>query len=482
VVGVALALLALGRHNPLLTLPWGEPLGGAVLRYPERLLPLACLPVAVAAAAGWQVIVAARRDGRRLPVGWWVSLGGAGLFLAAVSALAGTGRLFPVVGLDLAGEEAARAGAFVLRGSAIGLLGLALLAACVWLAGRRRWEGVAAAFCPLLLAADLLAVNGGLNPTVSPELLTEVPPAAVALREAAVTNRFPPRLLRRSTPTLAVESASSGAGVAWWRRSLSDRIPTAFGIETCLVKDVDRSAPVGQAYLRVAHRRAAGATQERLADRAAAAWELGFAREPDEIPAGGRLVDPVFSGAAGLWLRRRSGAAPPVDIVPRGRAVGALHEPETLPRLIALLGDPAADPRQVVYLTGRHAESVDGQWRPGEGEVTIIRKSPVELVLEAALPGKGVLVVRQSFVRGWSVEVDGEAARLLRTDLAWRGVPLEAGRHTIRCTFRQPGLATGAWLSAAGLLLCLGPAAGRAVARRLRRLPLQPDGREEKRP
>jgi hypothetical protein len=463
VVGTVLLLLALGRHNPLLTFLSGE--GGAVLRYPERLLPLACLPVAVAAAAGWQVIAAARRERRRLPLSWWIALGGAASLLAAVSMAAAAGRLFSVLGLDLPAGTGRHASVFVLQSCAVALLGLGLAAACVWLAGRRGREGLAAAFCPLLLGFDLLAVNVSLNPTVNPSILREAPAAATVIREATGDLPFPPRLLRLSHGTVEVEGASAGAEVDWWRRSLSDRIPTEYGIGTSLVKDVDRSAPVGHAFLRVAWREAGGAVRERMADRAAAGWELGLARSPGEIPDGARLVDPVLSDEAGLWLRERPDTAPVLDVVPRGVALGSLRDAGTLPVLMGSLGDAAADPRQTVFLTGRSARSVEGLWAPGEAEVSVVRQSPMELVVEAVLPGPGVLVVRQSITRGWTAEVDGETAEILRADLAWRGVPLEEGRHTVRFAFRQPGLALGVLISSGGLFLCAGLVARHAVRR-----------------
>ena len=72
---------------------------------------------------------------------------------------------------------------------------------------------------------------------------------------------------------------------------------------------------------------------------------------------------------------------------------------------------------------------------------------------------------RQSFARGWTAVVDGEAAEIFRADLAWRGVPLEKGRHTVRFAFHQPGLAVGALTSGVGFLLGVGLMAGLAIRR-----------------
>ncbi len=57
---------------------------------------------------------------------------------------------------------------------------------------------------------------------------------------------------------------------------------------------------------------------------------------------------------------------------------------------------------------------------------------------------------------GWEATVNGDAATILRADLAWRAVVLPAGEHAVRLTFRQPGLMAGAGCSAGGVVLALG--------------------------
>lgn len=73
------------------------------------------------------------------------------------------------------------------------------------------------------------------------------------------------------------------------------------------------------------------------------------------------------------------------------------------------------------------------------GEITTTRRS--------------VLVVQLPYSTGWSVTVDGTPAQVLRADTAFLGVALEPGSHTVAFTYKTPGLAAGAVLSAAGVVL-----------------------------
>ncbi|MBQ1407587.1 MAG: YfhO family protein, partial [Eubacterium sp.] len=57
---------------------------------------------------------------------------------------------------------------------------------------------------------------------------------------------------------------------------------------------------------------------------------------------------------------------------------------------------------------------------------------------------------------GWDVYVDGEkATQISDVDIAFTGIPLKAGRHTIELTYHTRGLAAGAVVSLVGLLLAL---------------------------
>lgn len=72
--------------------------------------------------------------------------------------------------------------------------------------------------------------------------------------------------------------------------------------------------------------------------------------------------------------------------------------------------------------------------------------------------GPGYLVARDSFARGWTAEVAGREAPVLRANGKHRAVPIPAGRHEVLMRYRPPGLGpglalTGLSLAAAALLL-----------------------------
>ncbi len=457
-LGLVLLLLALGRHNPLLALEGGEPLPGAVLRYPERLLPLVALAVAVAAAAGWDALAVRRRAGRPLPASAWVGAALVGGGVSAAMVPAAGGRFLPGLGTGITAAREAAAAAALARGGATALAVLAALGVCLWMLHRR--PAAATSLATLVVALDLLAAGAGLNPTVEADLLTEVPEAAQLIAAESRDAGVAPRLLRHEEPPVPGEGIPPGLEVAWSRRSLSVRVPEEYGLAPMLAGDVDRSAPLGNAYLRAAHERSAGAARERLADRAAVTWEVGFAAADEAVPAGARAVLQVFPRAPAVVLRRRPDAAPRWSLVPGAEHVGSLSAPGAVERLLGRLADPAADPGEVVFLSGGPPPAAAppgggrGEAREG-GQVHLLRETPTEMLFQVSAPAGGVLVLRDSHVRGWRAEVGGEDRPVRRADLAWRAVELAPGTHQVAFSYRQPHLAAGAGLSGVGLLLCV---------------------------
>jgi hypothetical protein len=453
IAGGVLLFLALGRHNPLLILGGELPLAGAMLRFPERLLPLIGLPVAVAAAAGWQFLGSGELTGRRRSLTVWLALGLTGLPLVGVAVAATRGRV-PLGALLPDGTRSLAATA-LLESVAIALGGLVLLGACAWLACRPATRHVAGGCAAAVVALDLLVAGAALNPTVDPEILQEVPQVVKQI-QAHATESFPPRVLRLPEPPVPGDQIPPGVEVAWSRRSLAYRIPEELGLATSLLSDVDRATPLGNTFLRMAYQQTTGPQRERLADRAAAGWEVGFATDKNQIPDDAIWAGEIFPRAPLLTLRRRTTAAPRIHVVPEADWLGDLNGAGVLGKVMTLMADPAIDPARRVILNGPAGEPVRGAWEPGEARIRPLVDRPAELALEVDLPGPGVLVVRDAFTVGWHLQVDGKDVGIARVDLAWKGVALTPGLHQVRFAYRQPGLMAGALMSGAGLLLCLG--------------------------
>ena len=94
------------------------------------------------------------------------------------------------------------------------------------------------------------------------------------------------------------------------------------------------------------------------------------------------------------------------------------------------------------------------------GSVEWVRDAPESVVLRVTAPQGGYLVLRDTYFPGWTAEVDGRAAELIRADVLFRAVPLAArpGTQEVRMTYASRPFERGALLSAlaAALTLVLG--------------------------
>jgi uncharacterized membrane protein YfhO len=66
-----------------------------------------------------------------------------------------------------------------------------------------------------------------------------------------------------------------------------------------------------------------------------------------------------------------------------------------------------------------------------------------------------VLVISQAWYPGWTAEVDGAPAPVVRVDGLVQGVPVPAGRHEVTLRYEPPGLRLGAVVSAAAVAALL---------------------------
>jgi hypothetical protein len=82
-----------------------------------------------------------------------------------------------------------------------------------------------------------------------------------------------------------------------------------------------------------------------------------------------------------------------------------------------------------------------GSFRPA----TVISYRPNWIEIEA--DGPGLLVLADPWSPGWSATVDSAPAGLVRTNFAFRGVPLPPGRHAVAFVFRPSSYAIGRAIS-----------------------------------
>jgi Bacterial membrane protein YfhO len=82
-----------------------------------------------------------------------------------------------------------------------------------------------------------------------------------------------------------------------------------------------------------------------------------------------------------------------------------------------------------------------------EGTATYREVSPEDVRIEAEASVPSILLVRNAWDEGWSATLDGRSVPVLRTDGFLQGIAVEAGRHDIRLTYREPAIGTGLALS-----------------------------------
>jgi len=153
-----------------------------------------------------------------------------------------------------------------------------------------------------------------------------------------------------------------------------------------------------------------------------------------------RLFEVV--GSARAWVAARARVLADEDAVQR--AVAA-------PGLIGL------DPHREAIVTAADARdlALPAIGRPGRAEV--VREGDS---LDVRAEGPGLVVVSEGWDLGWSAEVDGMRARIVRVNQAEMAVPVGEGTHRVVFQYRSPGLLAGALLAASAAL-----ALGRSVAR-----------------
>ena len=92
--------------------------------------------------------------------------------------------------------------------------------------------------------------------------------------------------------------------------------------------------------------------------------------------------------------------------------------------------------------------------RRSTGTARITDSKPNSVLIEAQVQSEGFLVLSDVHYSGWTANVDGRPAKILRTNSVFRGLPLGPGTHTIEFHFRPRSVYVGAVVSLATLALC----------------------------
>lgn len=130
---------------------------------------------------------------------------------------------------------------------------------------------------------------------------------------------------------------------------------------------------------------------------------------------------------------------------PRFAFVGAARAVGDEDAMVRLVQQEPAGPVPVLAAATALPPAAD---RSGD-TVTVRRWAPDTADLAVDATHDGLLLVRQSWVPGWSATVDGAPASVLPAAGVFFVVPVPAGAHQVHLRYRTPGLALGTAIAAA---------------------------------
>jgi hypothetical protein len=458
----AAAVFALGRHTPVYEIAVALVPPLRVLRFPSKAMVLVAFAWALLAGIGfdrWRSADAAA--GRR----WLATVAAPLLALAAgAGAIAALLRWRPGLFQRALAPSASHEGA--LTSASLALAVMASLAAVVAVAAIARWRRprVAPALAGVVASVsvlDLVVAGLAVNPTVPVEFFRFRPPIRDAVSQADLSRLFVYRY-----PLLGVLPGSGPAADDPYRIA---RYPPGLSLDA------------GRAL----------AARLYLMPPAGGCWDLFGSYEPDLIG-----LYPAHVAELVGWMERSEGTPDYSRFLRLGavRHVSSLRRhggfedldvvgvyPSLLARPILLFEVPGTLPRSYVVGTARAADGEaarrvlldpgfdirreavlpDASFAAGPGFAgtsRVVDMRPDRVRVEVELSEPGLLILVDTYDPGWKATVDGRPEPLLRTNVAFRGVRVPAGRHVVEQVYRPGTVVYGLWTSGAAAL------AGLAVA------------------
>ncbi len=155
---------------------------------------------------------------------------------------------------------------------------------------------------------------------------------------------------------------------------------------------------------------------------------------------------------------RRTGAlslAPNPTYMARAYFLYDVRVASTEEELAAAFRDPAWNHTTTAIL--EHESPVRATPQAGglHGSVRVTAYDDNRVELEAASATEGILVLSEVFYPGWRAYVDGAETAILRADYNLRAIAFPGGSHHVEFRFTPPPFVTGAWVTAAALVVCL---------------------------
>jgi Bacterial membrane protein YfhO len=458
--GALAALLAFGRYG--FVYGWATALLPPlrVLRYPSKVSIVFPLVWALLAGIGldtWRTRGADRRLGALAAA----SAGGAAAVALAAACLAAfradtIGRLFlapELSGVSATTLLAPAARTLTLTGSACAIVLLLALARSSW---PERGPALASA-AAVVAVAELVAAHRGLNPT-APRALLDAPPAVTThLRGPAPIRiyafdyafRLVGKSYRRREPVLPRPDPASGFSPKLWtalaRQSyLSPPAAERWGLQGSFDYDALSLYPRPLRNLTLIFRAAEETPGfRRLLQTGSVDFVIALHREGLEDLEPVAAVESRFAGPV-LVFKTPSA-------LPRTYAASGVRIADGLPALRALSAADL-DPTKTILLPEGDPRAESPSF---VGTSRLVEYRPDRVVLETETSEPGYAVLTDAYDPGWQARVDGQAATVLRTNVAFRSVPVAAGRHQVELVYRPASVTFGLVVTSVSGLIAL---------------------------
>ncbi|MGD9317853.1 MAG: YfhO family protein, partial [Anaerolineae bacterium] len=141
------------------------------------------------------------------------------------------------------------------------------------------------------------------------------------------------------------------------------------------------------------------------------------------------------------------------NVMPRAFAVPAYTLANDVTAALDLMASPAFDPaREVVLFEPPRADNPAPALARFRSQVELTGDEPLQVTLDAETNQPGFLVLSDLYYPGWEATVDGQPVPIYQANGAVRAVDLEAGAHRVEFRFRPRPLRYGALISGLSIL------------------------------
>jgi uncharacterized membrane protein YfhO len=158
------------------------------------------------------------------------------------------------------------------------------------------------------------------------------------------------------------------------------------------------------------------------------------------------------------------------NVLPRFFLVWRVRRVANMEEGLAVMGSPQFDPGAMAVVEG----PVDSANFPEAARlkaVKVLHYEPQRVVIETDSPAPAFLVTSETYYPGWRAFVDGEERPLSLTNVAFRGMPVPAGRRRIEMRFEPRILWHGAVISLLAWVMLVGVLSLRRRGPKTRRAP-----------